>query len=296
MRPRISRPRWVRLPRSLQARTTLAAGLAALVLFSVGAWAMDRVTYRQRMTQSRSEASGEVELIMNAVTPDSWPDGDGNWGQYPYELVGSGGLMASSSSVAAFERNGAPYMPEPAAYTGVDGIQFMGSTTARFPKLPGRTDNALSGQTLTALTGSIQVSAMHSSVLPVSLTSQISGKGAVVRLYVFVTTTQAQDAVAAINRVLYPGVPAATLLVAAVAFLATRRALRPVEEIRVRTAAVTASDPRERVAVPRTGDEIARLAVTINETLERLESASRTQRRFVADAAHELRKIGRAHV
>ena len=57
----------------------------------------------------------------------------------------------------------------------------------------------------------------------------------------------------------------------------------------MRTAAVTATDPRERVAVPDTGDEIARLAATINATLERLDAAARAHRRFVADAAHELR-------
>ena len=109
------------------------------------------------------------------------------------------------------------------------------------------------------------------------------------RVYVFVTTGAADAAVEALDRVLYPGVPLAALLVAAVAYVATRRALRPVEHISARTAAVTATDPRERVAVPPTGDEIAGLATTINSTLERLEEASHNQRRFVADAAHELR-------
>jgi signal transduction histidine kinase len=108
-------------------------------------------------------------------------------------------------------------------------------------------------------------------------------------VYVFVTPASAQAAVAALDRLLYPGVPAAVLLVAAVAYLATRRALRPVEAIRARTAAVTATDPRERVRVPDTGDEIARLAATINTTLQRLDDAAQAQRRFVADAAHELR-------
>lgn len=112
---------------------------------------------------------------------------------------------------------------------------------------------------------------------------------AYVRVYVFVTTGAARAAVAALDQILYPGVPAAVLLVAGVAYFATRRALRPVEQISARTAAVTATDPRERVAVPSTGDEIARLATTINATLERLESASDSRRRFVADAAHELR-------
>ena len=40
---------------------------------------------------------------------------------------------------------------------------------------------------------------------------------------------------------------------------------------------------------PATGDEIARLATTMNRMLARLESSQARQRRFVSDAAHELR-------
>jgi signal transduction histidine kinase len=45
----------------------------------------------------------------------------------------------------------------------------------------------------------------------------------------------------------------------------------------------------ERIPVPGTHDEIARLASTMNEMLARLEQGQRTQRQFVADASHELR-------
>jgi signal transduction histidine kinase len=48
-------------------------------------------------------------------------------------------------------------------------------------------------------------------------------------------------------------------------------------------------DMSSRVPRPRTGDEIARLAETMNATLDRLTEAAERQRRFVADAAHELR-------
>ena len=41
--------------------------------------------------------------------------------------------------------------------------------------------------------------------------------------------------------------------------------------------------------MPASGDEIHRLAVTLNGMLDRLESARARQRAFVADAAHELR-------
>jgi two-component system OmpR family sensor kinase len=65
-------------------------------------------------------------------------------------------------------------------------------------------------------------------------------------------------------------------------------ALRPVEAMRRRAAAVTAGTPT-RLPVPPAHDEIARLATTLNEMLARLESAFEHERRFVADASHELR-------
>ncbi|SDJ76560.1 sensor histidine kinase [Streptomyces indicus] len=86
------------------------------------------------------------------------------------------------------------------------------------------------------------------------------------------------------------GLPALVLIVGGVTWLATQRALRPVEGIRQEMAAITASeDLSRRVPEPDTHDEIARLARTTNETLAALEASVERQRRFVADASHELR-------
>ncbi|MEU4742511.1 ATP-binding protein [Actinosynnema sp. NPDC023658] len=74
-----------------------------------------------------------------------------------------------------------------------------------------------------------------------------------------------------------------------VAWVATGRVLRPVEEIRLRMADITEHDLTGRVAVPRARNEIARLASTVNATLDRLQAAVEENRRFVADASHELR-------
>jgi signal transduction histidine kinase len=65
-------------------------------------------------------------------------------------------------------------------------------------------------------------------------------------------------------------------------------ALRPVEAMRRRAAAVTAREPA-RLPVPRARDEISRLATTLNDMLERLHAAFEHERRFLADASHELR-------
>jgi signal transduction histidine kinase len=67
------------------------------------------------------------------------------------------------------------------------------------------------------------------------------------------------------------------------------RTLGPVEAMRRRADVITAADLSERVPEPDRLDEIGRLARTINAMLERLEVGVREQRRFLADAAHELR-------
>jgi len=80
----------------------------------------------------------------------------------------------------------------------------------------------------------------------------------------------------------------ALLFASAAGYALAAAALRPVEAMRRRAAAVTAAS-RARLPVPAARDEIARLAVTLNEMLARLEAAFEHERRFVADASHELR-------
>ena len=65
-------------------------------------------------------------------------------------------------------------------------------------------------------------------------------------------------------------------------------ALRPVEDLRRRAAAVTPGEPSS-LPVPAARDEVSRLAVTLNEMLGRLQAAVEHERRFLADASHELR-------
>ncbi|MGW7490030.1 sensor histidine kinase [Streptomyces sp. NPDC054786] len=99
-----------------------------------------------------------------------------------------------------------------------------------------------------------------------------------------------QDAVGSVRTAMLTGLPLLLVVVAGVTWLVTRRALRPVEGIRGEMAAITAStDLSRRVPVPSSQDEVGRLARTTNETLAALESSVERQRRFVADASHELR-------
>jgi len=85
------------------------------------------------------------------------------------------------------------------------------------------------------------------------------------------------------------GVPLLILVVGAATYFFAGRALRPVEAIRAQVASMSEKDLAERVPVPVARDEVGRLAETMNGMIARLESAQKVQRRFVADASHELR-------
>ncbi|WP_312871290.1 HAMP domain-containing sensor histidine kinase [Streptomyces lonarensis] len=99
-----------------------------------------------------------------------------------------------------------------------------------------------------------------------------------------------QTALASVRSSLLTGFPPLLLVVAGVTWLVTWWALRPVEGIRRELATITHSeDLSRRVPEPTSRDEIGRLANTTNETLSVLEASVDRQRRFVADASHELR-------
>ncbi len=84
-------------------------------------------------------------------------------------------------------------------------------------------------------------------------------------------------------------VPVVALVLALLVWWLVGRTLRPVEAIRAQVATIGGRDLHRRVPQPPSDDEIGRLARTMNEMLDRMEGADRAQRRFVADASHELR-------
>jgi signal transduction histidine kinase len=85
--------------------------------------------------------------------------------------------------------------------------------------------------------------------------------------------------------------PMIVLLLAVVGWRVVGAVLRPVEELRAGAESITGAGARraDRLPVPASHDEIQRLAVTLNDMLDRLGAARAKQRAFVADAAHELR-------
>ncbi|WP_460494873.1 ATP-binding response regulator [Dactylosporangium cerinum] len=108
-------------------------------------------------------------------------------------------------------------------------------------------------------------------------------------VYTAATLEPVQDSTTTLALLMAGFVPVTMLLVGITAWRLVGRTLGPVEAIRAQVAEISASALDHRVPVPGTGDEIDRLARTMNEMLDRLEASARRQRTFVADASHELR-------
>lgn len=97
------------------------------------------------------------------------------------------------------------------------------------------------------------------------------------------------DATRSVTGALALAVPLATVGIGAVVWLVVGRSLRPVEALRRAVDDITEHDLGRRLDGPGTGDELDRLAATMNDLLARLQAASQRERQLVADASHELR-------
>jgi signal transduction histidine kinase len=178
---------------------------------------------------------------------------------------------------------------DPDAASGRTLAQLLGpdgrpvrSTPATLPLLLDRLDAARAARGVQILrTRSLRRPAGDWRVLAVP----VPGGGAIV---VARSLAEREDALHRIYRELLIAGPLAVLLASLAGYGLAAAALRPVEAMRRRAAVVSASAPGA-LPVPRGRDEISRLAVTLNEMLSRLHGALAHERRFVADASHELR-------
>ncbi|MEV6592873.1 sensor histidine kinase [Streptomyces acidicola] len=276
------RRRW--WPRSVRARTALAAAsTAAVILVGIGWW-VHRDVYREGTRIAEKQAETQLRTLADQLNEGVVPV---RRSAVPYEVVATGrrSAVAYGGGMDDFDPGTRHVLPAPSE------ARESGGWTIRPIRIPVRRDDNprdrfdMAGRTYMVMSTDIsadELSSDNAAALGVAADAQL-------RVYVVVLPHTAEAITKTTDRLLLRAGLVSLVLIAAVAYFAVRIALRPVEAIRVLTASVTASDPRERVTVPATGHEITALATTINTTLQRLDNAAAQQRRFVADAAHELR-------
>lgn len=204
-----------------------------------------------------------------------------------------GEATASARDVALLVNTG--QTPDPVPASGAQVIQVLstdnrvvtGSLTAdRLTPLVtlDERQRAVAGETVvvpgnrSGMSGGLQVSAVEAgpSSDPVIVVAALP-------------TADLESATSTLRTLLLVLFPLLLVVLAAIAWRVIGAALRPVEGLRRGAARIDGMSAEERLPVPPTRDEISALATTLNEMLDRVAAARRTQRAFVADAAHELR-------
>ena len=84
-------------------------------------------------------------------------------------------------------------------------------------------------------------------------------------------------------------IPLAIVLASAGGYILARKSLAPVVAMSDRASRISAANLHERLPVHNQNDELGHLASSFNQLLERVDASFERQRRFMADASHELR-------
>ncbi|GAA0623347.1 HAMP domain-containing histidine kinase [Kribbella sandramycini] len=291
---------------STAVRVSLVAGLLAAILATGFAFWMRHEIYATRYKDLQYRAEQARNLMMGnlrAVPAErSWPFSF----EHPptdqvVEIVEDNGNVPEYSSElsAHVDDDGPALQPLPAKWAPRSSqdrqyVTFGAPNPERLDAAcgSGATQEASTCQDIKNLAGrriEYYRGVVPLAHLPVDGGKSFPGDGRSVAVAVYVLPFEAEDAVAAADRVLIPAVPIGVLLIMLGAYVTTRVALRPVERMRALAATISETNLHERVPVPPTGDVLAALATTLNETLARLETSADQQRGFIADAAHELR-------
>jgi signal transduction histidine kinase len=242
---------------SLRLRLTVAGVSLAAAIFAIGG-AVTITLYSRSLTLSVQHSTAQTAIAITSQITDQWlPD--------PIPMptgpdVPRVQVLDSRGSVVTGDPSSAG---KAAMYQLPAGLGQQQVTIGRLP--------LMGGSSATVYAVRVETPGGPETVVAAMPLDGVAGR-----------VTEAVDATAGIGA-------GALVVVGVVAWLTAGRVLRPVERMRNRATAITASgDPSGRL--PRSGtDELSKLAETLNGMLASIERSVDRQRRFVADAAHELR-------
>lgn len=252
------RHRW----RSVRVRITAVATALTAVTVGLAGWWLVRSVEGTRLGQVRRAINERVVAVVESLEAGEEP----------------------AQAIAGEARFGAGF---------IQVLDPPGDVLAASPGVPSEQPFsflAIGPNDVVGTSGSLRVDNARGLSMPLELTYRTVDTPAGERTVVVAAPLdEVEQSVAALRRNLVAGVPLLVGVVGLVSWGVVGRALRPVESIRREVEAIGGTTLHRRVPMPATGDEVDRLAHTMNAMLERLEGASTRQRQFVADASHELR-------
>jgi signal transduction histidine kinase len=275
---------------SLRVRTTLAAAVVTAVAVALAGWLLVRSIEDTQLAHVRDITEAQIARVQSRLEAGADPaeavDTDVTAGAGPLSLVAildeEGQTVAAGPTLEVAGRQGA------IALAGDAG----GSFTTRVQRTEGGgvmvQSERGSGQPPEQSTQLLAPSAISPQPLE-RISREVDTPSGHYTIVAAAPIDEVQRSVDAVRRALWVALPALVALVAVAAWWLVGRALRPVEAIRAQVDEISGTTIHRRVPEPASGDEIGRLARTMNAMLARLEGASTRQRQFVSDASHELR-------
>ncbi|SHE72842.1 Signal transduction histidine kinase [Ferrithrix thermotolerans DSM 19514] len=285
-RDRGAKKRW-----SVRARTTLVASLvvsSALLLGSIIMVELLRSELTANVIETaKNESVNIVSLVQGGELPNPIPIPRG-------DLAAQ--VIAPDGKVIAFTQNLEGERPQyqfpqmkGTSQTVVrqsnNAIAQVGDHDHNYILVANRVDVAVPVETQAAKTYEVFQSKKQSKNVI------FSGSTAPGNYYVYVwASLQSVDqSVRTLLLILLAGFPLLITVVVVATWLTSKKAFEAVERIRVDVDEISETNLSRRVYEPSQGDEISRLAHTMNQMLERLEISTEERKRFVADASHELK-------
>ena len=272
---------------SLRVRTTLAAAAVTAVAVALAGWLLLRSIEDTQLAHVRDVTEAQVAQIERrleaGVDPAAAVDAEVKASSGPVSLVEvideEGRTVAAGPTLEVAGQRGA------IALVGDAGDVF---TTRLPPPDGGVVVRSEGGQPPERQTQLLAPSLISTQPLE-RITREVDTPSGRYTIVAAAPVDEVQRSVDAVRRALWVALPALVALVAVAAWWLVGRALRPVEAIRAQVDEISGTTIHRRVPEPASGDEIGRLARTMNAMLARLEGASTRQRQFVSDASHELR-------
>ncbi|MEO7429204.1 MAG: HAMP domain-containing sensor histidine kinase, partial [Acidimicrobiales bacterium] len=243
---------------SIRSRITALATAAVLLVLVVAGFAIVHTQHRLLVRSFDESLANETATVADPIVATGRPGALERLGDDDTvaQVVMNGRVAAASSRLA--KATSRPIIAPPP-----DGITRVVREIDDLPSEPG-----------------------HFRVLTRTVTGP-DGRVAVV--HVAANLDDVRDSISALTRVMAGAVPLLLAALAGLIWWFVGRTLRPVEAIRREVSAIGGADLHRRLSVPAVDDEVGRLALTMNDMLDRIERSAEQQQRFAADASHELR-------
>jgi heavy metal sensor kinase len=211
-------------------------------------------------TRGEEGSSSPDETVMEAVSQNQFRD---------YQLVVFGDARRVVAASRVQQNGNAPAWTRPAVASKIAGVF---DAVARTPEA------ALHFATLSDSDNQYRV-----------VGRRVQARGSAYMLVVLRSLHDQEDLLERASYALLIAVPLALLLASVGGYFLARKSLAPVVRMSQTAASISAANLHERLPIINERDELGGLARVINALLARLDASFEQQRRFMADASHELR-------